>query len=167
MTMARHTTGGADGKMLRVAIPRHDPLTLHHLVMDLNGTLAVDGHVVAGVAERLAALRAHLQLHLLTAGTHGHAEESALALGLQPLAINTGTDKRDYVRALGPANVAGMGNGANDVLMLQQAALAIAVLGPEGLCVDALRAADVVVTDPCAGLDLLLHPARLLATLRL
>jgi soluble P-type ATPase len=41
------------------------------------------------------------------------------------------------------------------------------VLGPEGLCAAALRAADVVVTDPCDGLDLLLMPARLIATLRL
>src|SRR5438132_14216667 len=102
MTMARQTTGGDDGRMLRVVIPGRDLLTLHHLVMDLNGTLAVDGHVVTGVAERLAALRAHLQLHVLTAGTHGHVEESALALGLQPRAIRTGTEKRDYVRALGP-----------------------------------------------------------------
>jgi soluble P-type ATPase len=128
MTMARHMTGGDEGGVLKVAIPGRDPLTLHHLVLDLNGTLAVDGHVVTGVAERLAVLRAHLQLHLLTAGTHGHVEESALALDLQPLAIGTGTEKRCYVRALGPRQVVAMGNGANDVLMLREAALAIAVL---------------------------------------
>src|SRR2546423_15001945 len=148
MTMARHPTGGDEGGVLRVAIPGRDPLTLPHLVLDLNGTLAVDGHVVAGVAERLAALRAHLQLHLLTAGTHGHVEESALALGLQPLAIGTGTEKRDYVRALGPANVPAMGNGATDVLMLQQAGPAIAVPGPEGPCVQALAPANVAGADP-------------------
>jgi soluble P-type ATPase len=134
-------------------------------VLDFNGTLAVDGHVVAGVAERLDALRVHLQLHVLTAGTHGHMDECAAVLGQQPRAIGTGTEKRDHVRTLGPEQVAAMGNGANDVLMLREAALAIAVLGPEGLCVDALRASDVVVADPCAGLDLLLHPARLVATL--
>jgi hypothetical protein len=80
--------------------------------------------------------------------------------------IGTGTEKRDHVRTLGPRQVVAMGNGANDVLMLQEAALGIAVLGPEGLCADALRASDVVVADPWAGLDLLLHPARLVATLR-
>jgi hypothetical protein len=40
------------------------------------------------------------------------------------------------------------------------------VFGPRGLCADALRAADVVVANRCAELDLLLHPARLVAALR-
>jgi soluble P-type ATPase len=166
MAMARQTTRGDEQGALRIAIPGRDLLTLRHLVLDLNGTLAVDGHVVTGVAERLDALRAHLQLHVLTAGTHGHMEECASVLGVQPLAIGAGTEKRDHVRMLGPRQVVAMGNGANDVLMLQEAALGIAVLGPEGLCADVLRASDVVVADPCAGLDLLLHPARLVATLR-
>jgi soluble P-type ATPase len=164
--VARQTTRGDEQGMLRIAIPGREVLTLRHLVLDLNGTLAVDGHVVAGVAERLDALRAHLQLHVLTAGTHGHMDECASVLGVQPLAIGTGAEKRDHVRTLGSRQVVAMGNGANDVLMLQEAALAIAVLGPEGLCAHALAAADVVVADPCAGLDLLLHPARLVATLR-
>ena len=93
-------------------------------------------------------------------------DECAAVLGLEPRAIGIGAEKRDHVRTLGPEQVVAMGNGANDVLLLREAALAIAVLGPEGLCVDALRAFDVVVADPCAGLDLLLHPARLVATLR-
>ena len=164
--MAGQTTHGDETGVLQIAIPGRDVLVLRHLVLDLNGTLAVDGHVVAGVAKRLAALRVHLQLHVLTARTHGHMDGCATVLGVQPLAIGTGTEKRDHVRTLGPRQVVAMGNGANDVLMLQEAALGIAVLGPEGLCADALRASDVVVADPCAGLDLLLHPARLVATLR-
>jgi soluble P-type ATPase len=164
--MSGQTSDGEEGKVLQIAIPGRDTLTLRHLVLDLNGTLAVDGHVVAGVAERLDALRVHLQLHVLTAGTHGHMDECATVLGVQPRAIGTGTEKRDHVRTLGSRQVVAMGNGANDVLMLQEAALAIAVLGPEGLCAEALAASDVVVADPCAGLDLLLHPARLVATLR-
>jgi soluble P-type ATPase len=164
--MSRQASDGDEGKVLQIAIPGRDVLTLRHLVLDLNGTLAVDGQVVAGVAERLDALRAQPQLHVLTAGTHGHMEECVMVLGVQPRAIGTGTEKRDHVRTLGPQQVVAMGNGANDVLMLQEAALAIAVLGPEGLCAEALAASDVVVADPCAGLDLLLHPARLVATLR-
>jgi soluble P-type ATPase len=50
--------------------------------------------------------------------------------------------------------------------MLSSAALGIAVLGPEGLAVEALRAAHVVVARIEDALDLLLHPQRLVATLR-
>lgn len=157
---------GADERTCHVHIPGRDGLALRHLVLDLNGTLAVDGHVVAGVPERLALLREQLRIHVLTAGTHGHMEECARALGSHLHPVATGVEKRDYVRALGAANVVAMGNGANDVAMLREAALTIAVLGAEGLCAEALRAADIVVVNPCDALDLLLHPARLVATLR-
>ena len=50
--------------------------------------------------------------------------------------------------------------------MLQEAALGIAVLGPEGLAAEALLAADVVVASIEDALDLLLRPHRLVATLR-
>jgi len=62
--------------------------------------------------------------------------------------------------------VVAIGNGANDAAMLQEAALGIAVLGPEGLAAEALLAADVVVASIEDALDLLLRPHRLVATLR-
>ncbi len=164
--MHQDTHSSEGGVGLRLDIPGHGSLTLSHLVMDLNGTLAVDGRPLACVAERLMALRHHFQVNVLTAGTHGNVDECAIVLGARPRRVTTGLEKRDYIRALDAARVVVMGNGANDVLMLEEAALGIAVLGAEGLCAEVIRVADVVVTDPCTGLDLLLHPARLIATLR-
>lgn len=103
---------------------------------------------------------------MLTAGTHGGIDDCARQLGVQPLRKGTGEEKGAYVRTLGTSRVVAMGNGANDALMLTVAVLGIAMLGPEGLCMEAVRAADIVVADPRAGLDLLLHPDRLVATLR-
>jgi len=59
-----------------------------------------------------------------------------------------------------------VGNGANDVAMLQAAALGIAVLGPEGMAAAAIPAADVLVGSIHDALDLLSEPRRLIATLR-
>jgi len=59
-----------------------------------------------------------------------------------------------------------IGNGANDVAMLSEAAHGIAGLGPEGLAVSALLAADVLVASIDDALELLLNPKRLIATLR-
>lgn len=151
---------------MRVTIPGHGDLTLRHLVLDLNGTLALDGRILPDIAARLAALRGRLVVHVLTAATHGKLEEAARALSLQPQVVANGADKRAYVEHLRPAGVVAMGNGTNDAPMFEVAALAIAVLGPEGLSTAALRVAHVVVGDPCVGIDLLLHPARLIATLR-
>ncbi|OPZ75388.1 MAG: hypothetical protein BWY80_00175 [Firmicutes bacterium ADurb.Bin456] len=75
-------------------------------------------------------------------------------------------EKGEYVRTLGPESVIAMGNGTNDALMLERSALGIAVVGPEGASTAALQKADLVVASIISGLDLLLNPKRLVATLR-
>ncbi len=154
--------------MIRLDIPGWGVLELEHLVLDLNGTIALDGEVLAGVPERLAALSESLTIHLVTADTRGQATVIAEQLGIRLVLVTPGDEadqKRALVERLGAERVVAIGNGANDAKMLQAAVLGIAVLGPEGLAGEALRAADVVVGIHDA-LDLLLHPRRLVATLR-
>jgi P-type E1-E2 ATPase len=149
-------------------IPGRGILELEHLVLDLNGTIALDGEVLAGVPERLAALSESLTIHLVTADTQGRAAVIAEQLGVGLVLVTPGDEadqKRALVERLGAERVLAIGNGANDVGMLQAAALGIAVIGTEGLAVEALQAADVVATIQDA-LDLLLHSRRLVATLR-
>jgi P-type E1-E2 ATPase len=74
--------------------------------------------------------------------------------------------KARYVNELGANHVIAIGNGANDALMLEAAAIGIVVLGSEGTSADALRTADIVATTPLVALDLVLNPKRLVATLR-
>jgi P-type E1-E2 ATPase len=156
--------------MLHVKIPGRDDLELQHLVLDVNGTLALDGALLTGVAERLDRLSASLQLHLLTADTHGRQREIDAELNLRATILTRDApedaQKADYVRRLGARSVAAIGNGVNDGLMLREAALAIAVLGREGLAAAALREADVIAASIEDALDLLLRPRRLAATLR-
>jgi P-type E1-E2 ATPase len=155
--------------LVRLVIPGWSALDLWHLVLDLNGTVAVDGAPIPGVAERLAILSLHLVIHLATADTHGQAEETSLRLGVQLVRIEPryeASQKQALVERLGAGSVVAIGNGANDARMLSAAALGIAVLGREGLAVETLRAADLVVSCTEDALDLLLHPQRLIATLR-
>jgi soluble P-type ATPase len=107
---------------------------------------------------------------LLSADTHGGLAAIGEQLAVPAVRLRPGESEVDqkaaYVRELGAGEVAAIGNGANDVGMLQAAALAIAVLGPEGLAVGAFEYAAIVVASPNDALDLLLHPRRLAATLR-
>ena len=154
--------------MIHLDIPGRGILELEDLVLDLNGTIALDGEVLAGVPERLAALSESLTVHLVTADTQGQAAMIAEQLGVRLVRVSPGDEaeqKRSLVERLGAERVVAVGNGANDAGMLQAAALGIAILGPEGLAVEALQAADVVAGIHQA-LDLLLHPRRLVATLR-
>jgi P-type E1-E2 ATPase len=156
--------------MLEVIIPGRGAFRLEHLVLDVNGTLALDGQLLPGVAERLMALRESLSLHLLSADTHGQLDAIAAALTIPATRLAVGQpeaeQKAAFVRQLGAGAVAAIGNGANDVGMLRAAALRIAVLGPEGLATEALVAADVLVGSILDALDLLRSPRRLIATLR-
>lgn len=155
--------------MIRLDIPGRGVLDLQYLVLDLNGTVALDGQILPGVASRLTALSEQLTIHMLSADTRGRAAETASVLGVNLAVVARGREqeqKRQFVEALGSHTVVAVGNGANDQQMLQAAELGLAVLGREGLSVAALTSADVLVASIEDALELLLEPQRLIATLR-
>jgi len=155
--------------MLEIIIPGYRTLLFHHLVMDYNGTLAVDGSLLDGVRPRLISLAEKLRLHVVTADTFGLAGSQLAGLPCE-LAILPVEDqaqaKRAYIQRLGEAQVVAIGNGRNDQHMLEVAALGIAVLQGEGAALQTCQAADVLASDILSALDLLLFPKRLIATLR-
>jgi P-type E1-E2 ATPase len=154
---------------LEITIPALGLLRLEHLVLDVNGTIALDGELIPEVGERLARLGELLEIWLVSADTQGTLATLASRLKITARRVQPGHEaaqKAALVTDLGVDRVVAMGNGANDAAMLRRAALGIAVLGGEGLAVACLSAADVVAPDIGAALDLLLWPHRLLATLR-
>ena len=158
-----------DPRMLEIAIPGYKHLQLEHLILDYNGTLACDGHLVAGVRERLQALTAKLQIHVLTADTFGKAQsgiqEIPCVLHILP-AKDQDLGKLEYTKRLGSSSALCIGNGRNDRLMLEEAALGIAVILGEGAATEALLAADLVCSSIISTLAPLAHPLRLVASLR-
>jgi P-type E1-E2 ATPase len=155
--------------MIEIALPGDRVLRLSFLVIDYNGTLAGNGILQEGVAERLIALSKSLSIHVVTADTFGTVQSALKGLPCTVRVLpQTGQNhaKMAYVTQHGRSETVCIGNGRNDRLMLQAAALGIAVIGPEGAAADALQAADVVAPNIHAALDLLLNPLRLVATLR-
>ena len=155
--------------MIEIEVPGRGVYRLKYLVLDVNGTIAVDGRLVDGVARRVAALRDSVEVHMLTADTRGRQQVIDAQLGMQAARITPQDEpaqKASFVRELGSEGVCAVGNGANDAAMLRAAKLAVAVLGEEGLALETLNAADVVVPHVNVALDLLLNPLRLVATLR-
>lgn len=156
--------------MLELPIPGRPPLRVANLVLDYNGTLALDGNLLPGVADRLSTLAGRLDIHVVTADTFGLAAVELGGLPVTLQVIGAGDQARakfDLVMSLGPEQVVAVGNGANDRLMLERAALGICIMGSEGAATPTLLASDVVVRGPLEALDLLLHPGRLAATLRI
>lgn len=155
--------------MLDLTLPGRGPLKLEHIVFDVNGTLAKDGVLLDRLVRPITALKNTFTLHLLTADTYGRQAAIDSQLGLRATRLQPGREaeqKAAYVRALGAEKVIAIGQGANDALMLKEAAIGVAVLGEEGLAVPALLNADIVCPSIYAALDLLNFPMRLIATLR-
>ena len=155
--------------MIELNIPGRGILQLEHLVSDVNGTLAVDGQLFEGIVRQVTGLRDRLEIHLLTADTHGRQYIIDEQLNLQAERIKPGDEaqqKADYVNNLGSERVVAIGQGANDAAMLRKAALGICVFSPEGVAVETLMAADLVTPDINTALELLIMPLRIVASLR-
>ncbi len=155
--------------MIELSIPGRDTLLLEHLVCDVNGTLAVDGQLLEGVARLLGGLRDRLTIHLVTADTHGRQQQIDRQLNLVATRLQPGGEagqKAEYVRQLGAERVVAIGQGANDAEMLKAAALGICVLSSEGAATTTVQTADILAPDILSALQLISKPIRIVATLR-
>jgi len=155
--------------VIEITIPGRGNYTINNLVLDLNGTIAVDGNIIGGVKEKLAMLSQKLDIFLVTADTNKNAERLVRDLPVKLYTIKE-TDENDQklrvVLKQGKNNTVSIGNGCNDVSMLKESAIGICILGGEGASAEAMMASDLVVATINDALDLLLKPHRLRATLR-
>lgn len=155
--------------MIEIAIPGRGNYKLSHLVLDLNGTIALDGELIEGVEERLWRISKLLKLFIISADTFGSASGLKEKLKAKIYLVEKGegaTQKLDLVEKLGRDKTICIGNGVNDAAMLRGAAIGICVLGREGASATAITSSDVVIPDINAALELLLNTDRLVATLR-
>jgi P-type E1-E2 ATPase len=155
--------------MFDLDIPGFGSVRLQHLVSDFTGTLSFDGRLIPGVRERLLRISEILNIHVLTSDTFGTAVSELKDIPCIAHVLKGeyhDLQKEEYVEKLSATSVIAFGNGNNDRKMLRVARIGIAVTGGEGCAVDILMAGDVHVTSILDGLDLLLNPKRLKATLR-
>lgn len=156
---------------MQVNIPSRPILEIKHVVLDYNGTLAIDGKLLPGVAAQINRLsrQAEVQFHILTADTFGSVVSALQGVNCEiHIIANEQQDvsKLQYIEHLGKEQVMAVGNGVNDRLMLQQAGLGIAIFQEEGLAIPSLIAADIVCKSILDAFAYLSVPQRLVATLR-
>ena len=154
---------------MKIEIPGYGELNITHLLLDYNGTIAVDGVIPVKVRERLTELSKEFQIYVLTADTHGTAAKQCEGLGVNLRTFpvgNAAEHKLAAVEEFEGTNCICIGNGRNDMLMFQKAALSIAVMDTEGMYAGLLKEADICVRTIEDGLDLLRFPKRIIADMR-
>jgi P-type E1-E2 ATPase len=155
--------------MIDITIPGRGSYTIEHVILDLNGTIALDGKIIRGVMERVITLSKKVKVTVVTADTNKNAERLLKKLPVKVWKIEENQEdeqKSRAVKEIGKSSVVSIGNGCNDVSMLRESAIGICVIGGEGASAEAIMASDLVVPTINNALDLLLEPHRLKATFR-
>jgi soluble P-type ATPase len=165
----KRSGGLKEQKMIRISIPGWGNIEIEHIILDLNGTIATDGKISSEVKEKIDSLSDKAKIYILTADTHGTVSEETSGMGVELLKVSekdSSEVKLRVLESLDPTKTVAIGNGNNDHLILEEAALGIAVIGDEGLSISTMKEADIVVRNIIDALDLFLKPKRLTATLR-
>lgn len=155
--------------MISVSIPGWGDLDIEYLVIDYNGTCAFDGKLKEGVKELLDKVSRYIKIFIITADTYGTIDSEGNTIGFSIIKVGketSGKEKARIIRELGPEKVVAIGNGNNDAMMLREASLGIGIVGDEGCSNSLIREADLIVKDISDALGIILHPERLVATLR-
>lgn len=156
--------------MIKVDIPGRESLELDNLVLDFNGTIAVDGRILENIKKPLTELSKLINIYVITADTYGVAKEECEKLDLKVITIPTGcagAHKSELVKKLGQKSTAAIGNGFNDIEMFKEAELSVAVIEGEGTCSKLIINSDIVTRSIEDALNLFLIPNHIKADLRL
>ncbi|ASJ07175.1 HAD family hydrolase [Thermococcus pacificus] len=145
-------------------VPNYGKVDFKAVLFDLNGTLGERGRINEEVKHLLERLADKYTVVVLSADTFGTLEEELKGLPVRVERVSNGVEKAEIAKGYAP--YAALGNGNNDVAMLEGAELAFCVIGPEGATVDALLASDIVVKDVRDAIAMLLDERKLIATLR-
>ncbi len=155
--------------MISVPIPGWGELAIEYVMVDFNGTMALDGKLKKEVNEVIDKISRYVKVFVLTADAYDSVDSELSASAVTFIKVNknmSGEEKAKIVRELGPEKIVAIGNGANDAAMVKEAALGIAVVGEEGCSTALIKEADLVVSDVVKAFGLIAHPERLVATLR-
>lgn len=155
--------------MLNIKIPGRLDYSIENIIFDFNGTIAANGKIESLVKEKISILCNMANVYVLTADTYGSAAKECHGLNLTLKTFpndNAAYYKEKIVSELGKDKTICFGNGYNDIKMFEIAALSIAVLGKEGICSALIGKSDIMVKSIEDGINLLLNPNALIATLR-
>ena len=154
---------------MKIEIPGYPSLDLKYLLLDYNGTIALDSIISEAVANKIRQLSDLFQIYVLTADTNGTARQMCEGLPVEILTFPNDAamqEKQNILYSLGKENCATIGNGRNDLLMCREAAFSVSVLGQEGMYGRLMTATDLCVPSILDALELFLKPHRIIASLR-
>ena len=156
--------------MITIQKPGKKSLEIEFILIDFEGTLAQDRRVHPKAKDKINLLSKRTKIYVLTKGVKDVTEDLLRKVKAERVYLTEGEgspQKLDLLKRLGEQRTIAIGSGMDDASMMEAAGLGICVIGKEGAAGEALRKADVIVTDILDALDFLLKPLRQKTTLGL
>ncbi len=173
--------------MILIERPGLTPLEIEFVLVDFDGTLAIDRRVHPKAKDKINLLSKRTKIYvfvnpptppfdkggkggILAIGETELIEERLRKVKAVFVYFTEGDSSRrtlDLLRQLGPTRCVAIGNGMDDAAMIKEAGIGICVIGKEGSSGEAVKNADLVFTDILDAFDFLLKPLRQKATLSL
>jgi soluble P-type ATPase len=171
--------------MITIQRPGQTDLEIEFILIDFEGTLASDRRVHPKAKDKINLLSKRTKIYIFVnppippfnkGGEGGilakeekeRAEEALRKVKAEIVYLKEGEasqKKLDLLRQLGATKTVAVGNGVDDISMIEEAGLGVCVLGKEGTSSEAMKKADVSFLSILDALDFLLRPLRQKATL--
>ncbi|MBC8495951.1 HAD family hydrolase [archaeon] len=152
---------------MQYKVSHGETFEINTLVLDLNGTLSVNGWVLEGVKERIDKLNSlGFKIILFTGNQRGTAGKLCGDLGIEYKVAQTCKDKEEEMLKLDTNKCAAIGNARIDIGTFKHAKLSILTLQAEGIHAKAISHVDIIVPSILDALDLFINKDSLCATLR-
>jgi len=148
-------------------VPHGETLEINTIVLDLNGTLSINGIIPPGVKERIQRLRDDgFKIILFTGNQRENADKLCGSLDIEYKVTPTGTEKESEMLKLDTTKCAAIGNARIDIGTFKHAKLSILTLQAEGIHTKTLDYVDIIVPSIIDALDLFLNKDSLCSTLK-
>jgi soluble P-type ATPase len=154
--------------MISILRPGQEPLEVEFILLDFEGTLASDQRVHPKAKDKINLLSKRVKIYILTKGQKETAGETLGKIKAEIVYVTEGKaseGKLNLLRQLPAPRTVAIGNGADDVSMIEEAGFGICVISREGTSAEAMTKADLVVANVLDAFDFLLKPLRQKATL--
>ncbi len=154
--------------MISIERPGQGNLEIDFILIDFEGTLALDRRVHPKAKDKINLLSKRTKIYILAKGEKEQVIEVMRKVKAEIIHFAEGdasARKLNLLRQLGANRTVAIGNGQDDILMIEEAALGICVISREGTAAETIQKADAVVSNILDALDFLLKPIRQKATL--
>ncbi len=154
--------------MLTLLRPGQGSLEIEFLFVDFEGTLASDGRIHPKAKDKINLLSKRIRIHVFVKSGQALPEKTFRNVKAEIVYLTEETSskqKNDWLEKHGPGRIVAIGNGVDDVRVIEEAGFGICVIGKEGASGEAVQKADLVVMSILDAFDFLLKPLRQKATL--